>query len=162
MKHYLLAGLLLAAAPTLAQTAPPAGQEAAAPFKKANVILLRANDSAAVAFKKIESSLLAAGYGIDKKDRDALFLSTPAKSLDGKVFLKLRLVVTPENQGCVVAMRGVYSWVTATTLMAHLENRELPVEFIGGENSPTKKAWQEIVRIAQSYPGATLTYKAQP
>lgn len=99
------------------------GPETAQPVKWQSFVVAHSADSARVAYGKVLRALLTAGYAIDKTDREVLFVSTPPKSIDAKVFLTLRVSVTPILGGSEAVFQGVYTWLNATTIMAHLENR---------------------------------------
>ena len=165
----LLLPFLLAAAPALAQyQAPPpteaelraSGAESPRLFKGANALILSQKDSAQVVFSKLVAGLLSQGYAIDRNDKGAMFFSTTSRSVDAAVFIKIQAVVVPSAEGSKATFRSTFTWVSAATLMAHVENRELPAQYAGGENGPTKRAWAAMERAAlAALPGATVTYK---
>lgn len=157
MKHLLLAALLLVAGPALGQIQPPPFVQAAEP-KGATTILVSTTDSARVAYNKAVAGLLAQGYGLDKSDKEALFFSTPSRSADGSVFIKIQLVVVPAPGGSVATFRSTFTWVSATTIMAHVENRELPVQFAGGPGGPSKRAWAAMKKAAIAALPGTISY----
>jgi hypothetical protein len=105
-------------------------------------------------------AITVAGYGIDKSDKEALFVSTPSKPVDGAVGVKLQAVVTATPTGSDIIFRGLFTWVNSLTIQAGIQNRELPIQFAGGENGPSKRAWREMQKAAgAALPGATVDYK---
>lgn len=164
MKSLLFSLLLAPAAAAAQMQAPPPSQaelrtaSGAIEPKGATTIKILTADSASITYKKAVAGLLAQGYGIDKSDKDALFLSTPAKSVDGSVFIKIQLVVAPASGGSVATFRSTFTWVSATTIMAHVENRELPVQFAGGAGGPSKRAWAAMKNAAVAALPGVVSY----
>ena len=137
------------------------GPETPQPVKWQSAVVAHGADSARVAYGKVLRGLLAAGYAIDKTDKEVLFVSTPPKSIDGKVFLTLNISVAPVLGGSEVVFQGVYTWLNATTIMAHLENRQLPAQYINsGGSNPTQRAWDEMQRVTLTcLPATRLSYR---
>jgi hypothetical protein len=161
MKSLLLAALLACSVPALAQSSYT-GPEVAAPVKWASTIVLHSADSASTAYTKALRALLAAGYGIERSDKDGLYIttSTPGKALEGNVFLTIRVAVSPAASGSEVAFRGVYTWASAAMVMAERQNKPLTVQFIGRGGNPTQRAWDGMQQVALlAVPGARLGYK---
>ena len=171
MKLSILPALLLLAGPAVAQMTPPppteaelraSGAESPRPFTEANVIVSHSTESAEEAYKKALATLLAAGYSVDRNDKDAFFISTTAKPLQKGVYLKLLVVATPEATGSAVSFRGTFTWLSAITTMAKVQDRVLPVEYRGTGNNPVARAWQALQAAADAFGGQQLAYKRIP
>ena len=157
----LLLPFLLAATPALAQypASPPTEAGSAQLFKGATAVIINSQDSAQATYSKMVAGLLAQGYAIDRNDKDVLFFSSTSRAVDGSVFIKIQAVVTPANGGSKAVFRSTFTWVSATTIMAHVENRELPAQFAGGDNGPSKRAWVAMQRAAlASLPAGSVSY----
>lgn len=153
MKALLLPFLLFAT------TIQAQAQSAPQPQKGATTIEIATADSAKVAYAKVVAGLLSQGYSIDRNDKEALFFSTASRAVDSSVFIKIQALVTPTPQGSKAVFRSVFTWLSATTIMAHLENRELPSQFAGGQNGPSKRAWIATQQAAlKALPAGTVTY----
>lgn len=159
MKHYLLAGLLLAAVPSLAQTAPPAGQEAAQPFKGANEILIHTPDSASAALKKMARALIVAGIEPDKVDTEVGYMTTKGKSVGQMTpaTFNYRIVATPEPSGTLLSITGDYTvGLNASRSMTN------PMYWVKGNLLQAKQCFITIEPVAQTYPGGRLGYRLKP
>ncbi len=154
MKYPLLAAaFLLGAMPAFAQTQPVAP-------KGATTIVVHSPDSAKVAYTNTVKALLAAGYGIDKNDKEALFVQTPAKTIRDAFHLTLRASVVPATSGSDISFRGQFTWNSAITIMAKTDKNEVEVKSLGGGKTPIQQMWNEMQQVAQSiYPAATMTFK---
>jgi len=154
MKALLFAvGLALASAPAFAQSRPEA---ASFPLKQANVVVVRTPDSLKVALSKLSRSLLSAGYGIDKSDKQAGFLvTTPRATKDKKaVYVRLRFALLPEQGATAIELRGDYS---VSGLLG-----ETPISNKGQSGSAIAAAWGEMQRAASLYPEGIVAYRRQP
>ncbi|TVT43122.1 hypothetical protein FNT36_03245 [Hymenobacter setariae] len=155
MKHFLLAGLLLAAIPTLAQTAPPAGQEAAQPTKRDNVIILHTTDSVAVAYSKLGRVLLDGGYPIDRSDKELGYINTSYRPTQNRaVEAAYRFSIKPSKEGAIIEVRGMCK-------MPSMRLGDTPIDYRGAFGSAPGIAWQEMSRLALSYKAPVVTYKRQ-
>ena len=162
MKHYLLAGLILAAAPTLAQTAPAAGQEAPTPFKKANTVIIHTTDSLGTAYKKLAGVLLNAGYTLDRNDKELGFLNTKARPAANKVAMHtLRASVVKTPEGTDILLRGSYATPGLAAVSPWLMSGDTETEYRGMKTSVVMSCWNELEKVAALYPGGRLSYKAQ-
>lgn len=165
MKTILLAGLLLGAVPAFAQKAAPApalGQEAAEPFKGANVILVSTGDSVAVAYKKIGAAILGAGYTIDQADRELGFINTkPHATPSGSPLHTVRVVITPAQTGAVIELRGALSLARAMVASPMFAG-ESQTAFRGMKGSAFMVCWQELQAMARAYPSGKLSYLKKP
>jgi hypothetical protein len=151
MKHYLLAALLAATTPALAQDVPG---------KNAATIIIHTPDSAQTAYRQVVRGFLSNGYGIDRKDNDAMFISTPLKSTDGVLYIKLQAVSMADASGSNTTFQATFSVKNAATMAARMENKEMPVRYTGPGTNPMKRAWAELDRIAAtSLPGGRVEYK---
>lgn len=165
MKAYLLAGLLIGTAPALVQKAAPppvTGQESAKPFKGANVILVSTSDSAAVAYKKIAAAILGAGYTIDRADKELGFISTkprPTPKLNG--LHAIRIAIMPMPAGASIQLRSSFSMPGAAAVSPIMAG-ELETTFRGSNGSLFMICWNELQRLAQSYPNGQITYTKAP
>jgi hypothetical protein len=159
MKHLLLAVLLLATAPTLAQTTPPAGQEAIQPFKGANEILIHTPDSTGVALKKMARALIVAGIEPDKVDAEIGYITTKGKSVGQMTTatFNYRIVATPEPSGTLLSITGDYTvGLNAVRAMTN------PMYWVKGNLLQVKQCFITIEPVAQSYPGGRVGYKLKP
>ena len=168
MKLALLAGLLLAAVPALAQMqAPPpteaeiraSGAETTQPFKRANVITLYTSDSTSAAYSKVAKLLLAAGYPIDRSDKDLGYINTNYRvGKNREIEEAFRIAIVPIAGGAKVEVRGIYR-------MPGMRNTFLegdsPIDFRGALGSPAGHAWQDMIAFAASYNAPKTTYKLQ-
>lgn len=162
MKAIILALSLLTAAPALAQKLYR-GPEVGSPVKMSSAIILHSSDSAATAYTKTLRALLAAGYGIERSDKDGLYIttSTPGKGITSSIFLTIRVAITPVTGGSEVAFRGVYTWASAVMMMAEKQNQPLPVFYVAGRSAnPYQRAWDAMHEVAlAAIPGARVGYK---
>jgi hypothetical protein len=157
MKHYLLAGLLLAAVPALAQTAP-----VDAPFKGANTIVVHTSDSAAVAYKNIARILLDAGYTLDRADKELLFLNTKSKSAPRYNMMHIvRASIKPSGSGSDIQIKDAFTLPGAAAVSAIMAG-ESETQFRGGQSSTYMICWNEMYRLAALYPNGKLSYLQQP
>lgn len=162
MKHYLLAGLLLAAVPSIAQTAPPDGQEAAQPFKKANTLIIHTSDSVATAYRKLAGVLLNAGYTIDRNDKELGFLNTKARPTAKKMAMQtLRASVVKTQTGADILLKGSYATPGLAAMSPWLMSGDTETEYRGMKGSLIMSCWDELEKVAALYPGGRLAYKTQ-
>jgi hypothetical protein len=154
MKHYLLAGLLLAAVPALAQTAPPPPIiESAMPFKRASVIVLHTTDSLGVAYSKLGRVLLDGGYPIDRSDKDLGYINTSYQPTKNRaVEAAFRFSIKPSKEGAIIEIRGVCK-------MPSMRVSDTPIDFRGSFGNPIGIAWEEMNRIALAYAAPKVTYR---
>lgn len=162
MKHYLLAALLVATTPALAQTVPPVGTEAAQPFKKANTVIIHATDSMSVAYTGIAKAILAAGYTIDRSDKELGFVNTKPRPL-GRMSVQesLQASLKRSSTGIDIQITGSYS-APAIAAVSPLSAGETRVDYRGMKGSVVMACWEELQRVAALYPNAILGYKQQP
>lgn len=148
MKHLLLSAAMLLAGPALAQSA-------SVPLKKADVIVVRTTDSLSVAFNKLSHALVAAGYGIDKSDKEVGAIQTaPHATADRKaVSVGTRIVLLREPGCTAIQVRGTYRVLN--------DVNGTPVSNIGQRGSATAAAWNELERIAKLYPGGIIAYRIE-
>jgi len=157
MKLILLATALLISLLSNAQSAtPPKGSVA---------VLIHTDDSAEVAYKKAVQGLLAQGFGIDKSDKDALFMSAPAKALKEGTSVKIQLVTVADQTGSTTTFRATYTWTTYLSgalgagMRGPIESREQPVQYTGPGKNPIKRAWQALEQAAtQALPAGTVSF----
>lgn len=137
--------------------APPAGQEATSPFKRATVVVLHTADSASVAYTNLARLLLAAGYPIDKSDKELGYINTGFHVGQNKaVEQSLRAAIIPKKGGALIEIRGVYRMPSiGRGVMAG----ESPIECRGAFGSPAGISWQEMLRLASAYHAPRLAYK---
>jgi hypothetical protein len=164
MKHYLLAGLLLAAVPAVAQTAPTdselraSGAESPVPFKGANIILVHTTDSMRVAVKNMARALIVAGIEPDKIDSDIGYLTTkpkPVGTLSPATF-QYKIVASPEPTGTVLSITGDY------TVKVNLVNSLTSTMFWSkGNIAQGRQCFALIEPVAQAYPNGKLGYKSK-
>jgi hypothetical protein len=157
MKHLLLAGLLLASVPVLAQA--PAAE---APFKGANTIVVHTADSAATAYKKIAHILLDAGYTLDRADKDLLFLNTKSKSAPRYNMLHVvRASVKATASGADIQLKDAFTLPGAAAVSAIMAG-ESETQYRGAQSSTYMVCWNELHRLAALYPSGKLGYLQQP
>jgi hypothetical protein len=162
MKHYLLAALLACSVPALAQAVPPAGQEAAAPFKKANLVIIHTTDSVATAYKKLAAVLLGAGYTLDRADKELGFLNTKARPTpNNKAMHTLRASVVAAQGGSDIQLRGSFA-MPMLAAMSPLMAGDSETVFRGMKGAPFMASWDEMQKVATLYPGGRVAYKQQP
>jgi hypothetical protein len=159
MKSHLLALMLLATVPALAQTTAAPTSEASTPLKGASVIVLTTTDSAATAYTKVARLLMADGYALDKTDKELGFINTGYRATINKgVEASLRFVILPQSSGSAIELRGVYRVPGMTNTVI---GGDSPIEMRGAASSPAGRAWEEMLRVSRLYPGVTITYKRQ-
>jgi hypothetical protein len=162
MKYYLLAGLLMAAVPALAQKAPPAGQEAPQPFKKANTIIIHTTDSTTVAYKKIAGVLLGAGYTLDRADKELGFMNTKPRPTSTKNAVHtIRVAILPAQSGVDIQLKSSFATPTLAAISPIMAG-DMETDFRGMKGSPIMASWDEMQKVAVLYSGGQLAYKAQP
>ena len=162
MKHCLLAGLLLATIPALAQTAPPAGQEATQAFKKANTLIIHTSDSVTTAYRKLAGVLLNAGYTIDRNDKELGFLNTKARPTPNKTAMDtLRASVVKTQAGADILLKRSYATPGLAAISPWLMSGDTETEYRGMRGSIVMSCWDELEKVAALYPGGRLAYKAQ-
>jgi hypothetical protein len=162
MRHFLLAVLLAATTPALAQTVPPVGTEAAQPFKKANTIVIHTTDSTGLAYKKIAQAILEAGYTIDRADKELGFINTKAKTL-AKSGTQNTVQANIKRVGAetLVELRGAFSMPAMAAMYAVMAG-DTPTQYRGMKGSPIMSSWDEMMRVATLYRGDALGFKQQP
>ena len=118
-------------------------------------------DSARVAYARVVRALVAAGYGVATNDAAAYFARTPPKPLDAAVTLTLSAAAVPApTGGSDVTVSGVFTWFSVFTIMAQSLAQQMPVHNSGGPNTPSRRCWNELVRVAGLLaPGAPLAYR---
>jgi hypothetical protein len=161
MKKLLLALLLpacwaqaqtLPTPPTPTEVRPLAGQEAAAPFHLASVIVVHTADSARTAYQNLTTLLLAQGYQVVETDPAQGRLSTDyRRSAYHRIKVSLQFVITAHASGSLIEERAIGQVSVAASRFA--------VECRGTPNMPIACAWAEMWRLASLYPAGTLAYK---
>nr|GFB72010.1 hypothetical protein [Tanacetum cinerariifolium] len=87
---------------------PPAGQEAAAPFNLANVIVVHTADSARTAYQKLTLLLLAQGYQLVETDSAQGRISTDYhRSAYRRIKVSLQFVISAHARGALVEERAI-------------------------------------------------------
>ena len=174
MKYiFLLAACLLLATATHAQDSDGAyhtpktdkvagvGPDGTKPFRRANTIVLHTSDDPQEAYLKMARTLLAAGYALDKTDKELGFFSTAAHPLNKAVSLVIQASVSAEPGGAAVRLRGVYySVVGGGMAMASNDVRPNQVEYRGPLSGDPRLAW-DAMAAAALYPGARIEYIRQ-
>lgn len=109
--------------------------------KKDNTILI----SEKVTLAKIKSVFFANGYSLESNS-DTLYLSTQSKELNNQsIAIKLLIAKTDS----VTYIKG--QWKPTLSLSiggVKTENDFSQLDFSGSKNSPYRKAWNEMVRLA--------------
>ena len=171
MKTVLLLVLSLAAAPAWAQMQPPpptfaelrtSGAESPLSFNGANIIVLHTTDSAGVAYRGVVRAFLAAGFGLDKTNREALFVNTSPRPCKGDVTVTAQAVVEPEAAGSKIIISGVLAWATAEIIMRGAGQQLSAVKCHGMKGSPARSAWDALESVASAYPAAKMGYAMRP
>jgi hypothetical protein len=159
MKALLLAALLACSVPTLAQTVPPVGQEAAAPFKGANIILIHTPDSASAALKKLARALIVAGIEPDKIESEIGYLSTKAKPVGqlSPATFEYKAVATPEPDGTLLSITGTY-----TVKMNMVNSMTNSMYWVKGNLLQAKQCFSTIQPVAEAYPSGKVGYIKKP
>jgi hypothetical protein len=162
MRKLLLACLLFATYPVMAQTSSANGQEASQPFKKANAVVITTPDSLDTAYKKIAQAILEAGYTIDRADKELHFINTKARPI-ARMGLQesLQASLKPGAGGSVILLSGTFA-SPSMAAMSPLMAGDSKVEYKGMKGSPIMACWEELQRVARLYQGGALTYKQQP
>jgi|GEM_PF-7049250 len=150
MKNLLLSLLLL-----LIGFGNASAQSASYPLKKASVIVVRTDDSLAVAYNKLARALVAAGYGIEKSDKDIAYIQTiPLATAERKaVSVGTRIALLRQPQCTAIEIRGTYFIDTPLGT---------PIKNIGQGGSATQAAWNALERVARLYPGGIIAYRVEP
>ena len=131
------------------------------PFRRANTIVLHTSDNPQEAYLKMARTLLAAGYGLDKTDKELGFFSTAARPLNKAVSLVIQASVSAEPGGAAVRLRGIYYSVVGGGLaMASNDMRANQVEYRGPLSGDPRLAWDALAAAAL-YPGARIEYIRQ-
>jgi hypothetical protein len=161
MKRLLLASLLLSSVLVIAQQAP--GVEAAQPFKGANTILLHTPDSAQVAYSKLAKSLLAAGYGLEKSDKELGFISTTARPAPRyNMMYACKFFVKPTPSGSDIQASGTFTLPGAAAVSPIMAG-ETQMEYRGGSASTFMICWNAMQKTVQAaYPALSPAYTRLP
>lgn len=161
MKAFLLiAGLALASGSTFAQTTPPAGQEAVAPFKGANVILIHTPDSTSATLLKLARVLLSNGYAVASINKELGFIYTEYRVTQSRgVQVSLRFAVLQDLSGTTIEARGN---LKVPGLGATIAAGEAPIEKRGMNGSAYMLAWEELNKAALAYPSGKVGYLKKP
>lgn len=151
MKTALFALCLFSTGLARAQEAP----------RGSTTVLVHSPDSARVAYARVVRALVAAGYGVATNDAAAGYARTPPKPLDGALTLTLSAAAVPApSGGSDVSVSGVFTWFNALSIMAQSQTQQMPVHNSGGTNTPSRRCWNEMVRVAGLMaPGAPLAYR---
>jgi len=152
MKALLLAGVLLATIPAIAQKAAPApavGQESPTVFKKANCVLVYTQDSAKSAIRRVAGLLQQRGHSIDRIDYDLLSITTKPKPFTDFHALTLLVIWDVDKLKFTGHWRAQGLNITIEEPMAYT-------------NPASKKALAEAQAVAESYPGGRVSYKQTP
>lgn len=156
----LIGGLLCCGATVAAQKAPPVGKESAQSFKGATTIIVQLPDSASAAYAKLLRGLLAAGYGIDKSNKQVLYVSTPPKPLKDVFGLIIESNAAANKAGSTVTFRGRFTWASAIAIAAHADKKEMEVRCMGKGSTPIQQMWLEMQRVAtECFPSGGMSYK---
>jgi hypothetical protein len=163
MKYLLLAGLLLTGAPVFAQGSPALGPETTEPFKGATSLMVHTQDSANVAYKKLANALLAAGYGIEKSDKELGFISTAARPAPKyNMLYACKFYVKPTATGSDIQVSGNFTLPGAAAAASFMAG-ESTITYRGGANSTLMVCWRAMEQAARSaYPVAPVTYVRLP
>lgn len=163
MKYALVALGLMVGTPAAAQVRQSyKGSEIAAPVRGVGSIIMHTADSASVAYATLVRGLLSAGYGIDRREPGAGFISTSPRLLPtgSGVRLLVQATVLPTPTGSDIVFRGLFTWASVFAQGTTLENQQLPAVYVGGSKSPTQRAWNGLQEAAlAAAPGARVGYK---
>jgi hypothetical protein len=153
MKKLLLATMVLFTEQALAQSVPPKG---------ANVIIITTSDSAKVAYNKLASILLNAGYTIDKADKDLLFVNTKPKPAPRyNMEHAPRANITATATGSSILLRDSFTLPGAAAVASFMAGQQ-EVVYRGSKSSTFMVCWDELQRLAALYPNGKIEYANKP
>lgn len=142
MKLLLFCLLLLYPLPSLAQT----------PEKFSNYIAIQTTDSAAVAYRNMAGILQDMGYTISKSDKDLLTISTDLVGNGLPNAGKMMLSVYVRGQAnAQIHLSGQF---TAPGISTEPDR----IVYRGMKGSPFMASWANMQKVAQAYPGGTLSF----
>ena len=150
MRALLLPALLMAVVPAVAQTAPAKG---------VNTISASVPDAPDVVYKHVAQSLLAAGYSLDKADKELGFIATKPRPAPRYNMLYACMVsIQAAGVGSVATISGTFS-LPGAAAVSPLMAGETAIEYRGGANSTFMICWQQMQKaLHDAYPEAPLTY----
>lgn len=129
---------------------------AAAPFKKANTIIILTTDSATVALKKVGATMVSKGYSIKKFDKDFNTLETEPKVVRQGTFPMTMTIRSVAVAGGIALSAELVADMRA--MSATSERTVVRVICLGKEPTGNFKTLQDI---ALAYPGAELRYSLE-
>jgi hypothetical protein len=167
MNKLLLAALLLAALPTLAQDGIAHLPTTDELFSGAEQLLIHTTDSSAVALKKMVRTLVLAGFEPNKTYPNLRYLTTKGK-LVGRLHpatYRYMVVASHEPTGTLLTITGTY------TVKVYSGDTVESMYWVRDDLPPAEQtflAWHAkqcfliIQPIAQAYPGGHVEYAFAP
>jgi hypothetical protein len=117
--------------------------------KKSNAIIITDTLSLLTYYKDISNLLYENGYGILNENRELGIISTTEKSFKNGV-LKLNFLIKDNK----IILRGDFKIDISLSLGSV---SSVPtwstIQYIGMKNSPSKNAWNEMIKISEAIPG---------
>jgi hypothetical protein len=153
MKHYLLAGLLLSAAPAAAQISTT-------PFKGADAILIDMPVANPEGLKKMADYMRVQGYAIDSlTDTQVVTVSRAYE------FKRLGIMTPAQHRFRAVAVSAYRLMLTGTMRLQlnTIQQFESSMGWYGAkDDSQNKACFTQAQKIALAYPDARISYTKRP
>lgn len=160
MKYLILISVILFTG--CATTLPPAGPSST-PMEKADAVWIKTSDDPETAYRKIAQSITDAGYTISSSDAVLMNITTepfrPEESFgdalsSGGMTVVLNASVR-EQETTIIKLTGKFN-MPESSYMPGVSDNEIVNQ--GGKTTYTRRSWEELTRIAESYSGGTLEY----
>jgi len=133
--------------------------------KKANVIVIKTNDSEDEAFKKMGRILLNEGFEMETLDKDFYMLVTKIKGCGyglmkaGTVDIKIKCQIDAKNDQRTIILTGkMNSPELMTYSPTEFDSKAMVIENIGGKSSIAGASWLIMDEIAKKYEDGEIEY----
>jgi len=116
-------------------------------FKGANTIIIQTQDSSHQIIKKFIPALSNNGFSVANADKETGVINTNPKALKSDEIILNALII----EGSKIVLTGNFktNYTTATS----------QITFRGMKNSSFLNTWEQMKKVALSYPNATFTYE---
>lgn len=126
---------------------------------RTNVIYIVTDDSPEEGFRKIGRLLQTSGFGINSSDETLGSITSTVRTLSqgftGMIEpVEMQIFATVMSESPTrIQLRGQWSLAG--------ENDYTNISLLGQENSPYRRAWDEMYEVAEGYEGASLEFDRQ-
>jgi hypothetical protein len=131
------------------------GQEASAPMRGANIIVIYSPDSIPAVYSKLGKLLLSEGYPIEKSDKELGYINSGFRTTPSNKAIEaaLRFTISGTTKGTKIEVRGA----CVMPAIRYGLGAQSAIECRGMRGSMLMTSWDEMNRMARLY-GGQLAY----